>query len=404
MKNNEFLKLIVYEVIFITIIVLLNISFFYYNFNNYKKYLNYNNSLIIGNILKNHPSLESEIIKNIQTSDLKIGQEFLEKYSLDDIANLEYLDNLKKFKKDMFLNNVIFALISILIVLIVNILFILKIYKKIRNIDIYLNKVLQGNYNLDIIDYNEGDISNLKNDIYKITVMLKKQANDLKKEKKYLEDTLSDISHQIKTPLTSMYVINDLLVEDVLNETQKQEMLVKNKNQLERIEWLVTSLLNMSMMDSGTIKFKKEKVNVLNLINEALEPLKIPIEIKNLELEVLKDPNIFITADYKWTKEALINIIKNAYEHTDKGKITISFTDNPIYTEISIKDSGCGIRKKDLPHIFERFYKTNSKSNSIGIGLNLALKIIQKQNGNILVESKINKGTTFKIQIYKNII
>ncbi len=155
-----------------------------------------------------------------------------------------------------------------------------------------------------------------------------------------------------------MYVINDLLSNENLNPKLKKEFLIKNRNQLERIEWLVSTLLKISMLDSGTIILKKENVNVCELIKDAVEPLNIPIELKQQIIIINGKNDIVINVDYRWTLEAIINILKNAHEHTPcGGSIKIEYNSNPIYTEISITDNGEGIAKTDIKHIFERFYK-----------------------------------------------
>lgn len=297
-------------------------------------------------------------------------------------------------------NNITYIIILSLIL----ILFLIYTYienKKLKQIDKYLNDILNNRDTFDIREYSEDYISSLKNDIYKITMLLKEGKEKEEKEKKELEIILSDISHQIKTPLTSMYVINDLLLDSSLNENKKKEFLNKNRTQLERIEWLVTSLLKLSRIDNGTIKLKKEEIDTKIIINKVIEPLKIPIELKKQTL-IINDNNFKINVDLNWTVEALINILKNAYEHTkENGIIEISTTTNPLYTQISIKDNGEGIDSNDIKHIFERFYRGNSNKESIGIGLHMSKKIIEHENGNIEVESKKNIGTTFNIKFYK---
>ncbi|MEG0826467.1 MAG: HAMP domain-containing sensor histidine kinase, partial [Bacilli bacterium] len=267
--------------------------------------------------------------------------------------------------------------------------------------DQYINDILNNKDTFDIREYSEDYISRLKNDIYKITVLLKEEKEISIKEKQNLEIILSDISHQIRTPLTYMYVINDLLLKDSLDKKSKKDFLNKNRIQVERIEWLVTSLLKISRLDSGTIKLKLEKVKISELLNKTIEPLRIPIELKKQELIIEGNPDLIINIDFNWTLEALVNIIKNAHEHTKiAGTIKITYDTNPIYTEIIIKDNGEGISKKDIKHIFERFYKCDGKE-SIGIGLNMAKKIIEKENGLIEVESIKEKGTSFHLKFYK---
>lgn len=303
------------------------------------------------------------------------------------------------------LNIILLVTIFYLITIIITWYYLYKKNKKIKNLSTYMNNILNNNYSLDIRDYEEGDLSNLKNDIYKMTVKLKEQSDSSQKEKKYLEEVLSDISHQLKTPLTSMYVINDVLLSDKkIDDSKKQEFLIKNRKELERIEWLVTSLLKMSRLDSGSEKIIPKETKLDDLIRKTVTPLEIPIELKNQHLILDYDKNIKLNIDLNWTTEALINILKNAHEHTkENGTIQIKVKDTVIYTEIEIIDTGEGISTTDLPHIFERFYKGKTNKESIGIGLNMAKKIINLEKGDIKVISNSN-GTTFNIKFYKQII
>lgn len=274
--------------------------------------------------------------------------------------------------------------------------------KQIEKLSLDMNRILNGDYSIGIRDYEEGDISNLKSDIDQMTIKLKEQTEQSRKDKKYLEEILSDISHQIKTPLTSMYVMNDLFLEDnTMSEEVRREFLLKNREQLERMEWLVASLLKMSRLDSGTETLKRRTIQSHDLILSVIEPLKIPIELKKqtLEINYQKDPVLFV--DPNWTREALLNILKNAHEHTEEnGTLKINVTETPIYYEITISDTGSGISKEDLPHIFERFYKGSGNKESIGIGLHMAKKIITMQEGEIRAIS-LKQGTKFEIRFYK---
>ena len=370
----------------------------------YKNQLLTNYSRIIGNIIKEYPELESEIIHSIlqNKGEEELGTTILTKYGLEDMDTIEYLKPIKNLKQRTILRFLGYLFLVIVVVGFWIYLYIRNTNKKITSINHYMNNILNEDYSLDIRDYEEGNLSNLKNDIYKLTVKLKTMSEQSNQDKVYLEEVLSDISHQLKTPLTSMYVINDLLENEQLNPELKKEFLNKNKNQLERIEWLVTSLLKISRLDSGMVILKKQEIKVEKLIQNTIESLRIPIELKNIELKIEIEKNITIIGDENWLVEALINIVKNAYEHTkEKGTIQIKATTNPLYTMIQIEDNGCGIKKEQLPHIFKRFYKGDANKESIGIGLNMAKKIIQRSNGTIQVESEESKYTHFTIKFYK---
>ncbi len=279
-------------------------------------------------------------------------------------------------------------------------------YNQIEELSQYLKQIANGEYFLDIRDNNEGELSILKSEIYKVTVTLREQAELLKKDKLFLADSISDISHQLKTPITSMFVMADLLYDENLPQDKRLEFTKNIRSQLERLQWLVSSLLKLSKIDAGTIEFEKENVNVKELISKAVEHLLIPMEIKEQTLEINGDENTQFIGDFNWSSEAVTNIIKNCIEHTPSGgKISINFSETPIYTMIKIFDNGIGIHKDDLPYIFNRFFKgKNSDKDSIGIGLAMSKSILQKQGGIIEVKSEKDKGTQFTIKIYKNIV
>lgn len=283
--------------------------------------------------------------------------------------------------------------------------FTIRRYQNIEQLSGYLRRIYGGDYSLDIRDNLEGELSILKNEIYKVTLILSKQADLLNTEKEQLANAISDISHQLKTPLTSMLVMTDLLNKDELEPEKRREFTKNLTIQLERMEWLLTSLLKLAKIDAGTAEFKNEKVKVAELVNHAVKPLQIPMELKNQEFDVAGDASVSFLGDFHWTTEALVNIIKNCVEHTpDGGSISVHFSENPMYTELIISDNGSGIEKEELPYIFKRFYRgKNATSDSVGIGLAMAKSIVKRQNGDISVTSSKNQGTSFHIKFYKQI-
>lgn len=276
-------------------------------------------------------------------------------------------------------------------------------YEQIEQLSDYLRQISSGDFSLDVRDNYEGELSILKSEIYKVTQILSEQRATLQDEKNALADAISDISHQLKTPLTSMFVMTDLLKNENLPAEKRHEFTYNIEKQLERIDWLVSSLLKLSKFDAGTVKFKKDKVNLGNLINKAVEPLLIPFEIKEQSLNIINNNEATFIGDENWTVEAIVNILKNCLEHTSKGgEITISIDENTLFSEIKITDNGKGITKEDTPYLFQRFYKgKNASENSVGIGLSMAHEIVTKQNGTIEVNSTPNVGTTFHIKFYK---
>lgn len=279
-----------------------------------------------------------------------------------------------------------------------------KRYQKINDLNNYLSLVCSGNYDLNINENTEGELSILKNNLYKVITILQTQKEKLAKDKTSLAESLADISHQIKTPLTSIMMMTDLL-KDESNEAKRAEFLSIIETQLDKMKWLIITLLKLSKLDAGTIELKSEKQSVKDVINESLTPFLIALELKNIRLENTADDFVF-SGDKNWSIEAFGNIIKNCIEHTDNGgTLSITSSSTNIYDSIFISDNGCGISKEDLPHIFERFYYgKNSSKNSIGIGLALAKTIFEKQKAVIKVNSTLGVGTTFEVRFYKAIV
>ena len=307
-----------------------------------------------------------------------------------------------------FLSSVATVFVFILSMLLIgtSLLFTRWRYREIAKLSVYLREISNGNDSLDVRDNQEGELSILKNEMYKVTLMLSEQRSLLQRDKIHLTDAISDISHQLKTPLTSMTVMADLLSAPDLPPAKRTEFTHHIRIQLERIDWLVSSLLKLSKMDAKTISFKHDRIPMKKLIQKALEPVLIPMDIKGQTVSVTGDDDVSFVGDFNWTAEALINILKNGVEHTPEGgAITIMFSDNALFTEIVIADNGNGIPKEDLPYIFRRFYKgKNASEGSIGIGLAMAHSIIASQNGVIDVTSDSETGTQFRIKLYKQVI
>lgn len=279
-------------------------------------------------------------------------------------------------------------------------------YRELDKLSGYLQRISNGDYRLDVRDNYEGELSILKSQIYKVTKMLAGQGASLHEDKAKLTDAISDISHQLKTPLTSMMVMVELLRDNRLEDVQRERFTRNLQVQLERMEWLVSSLLKLSKIDAGTIIFKKELHSVDSLVRTAVEPLLIPMDIKMQHFSISGDEQATFTGDLNWTVEALINILKNCVEHTSEGgDISIRFSENALFTEVTISDTGAGISREDLPYIFKRFYKgKNASDESVGIGLAMAHSIITSQQGDVEVKSDPGAGTTFDIKFYKQVI
>ena len=267
-----------------------------------------------------------------------------------------------------------------------------------------INKLVHNDIQIDFDKYSEGELSVLQSEIYKMTVKMREQQYNLKQDKIYLADSIADISHQIRTPLTSVNLIAVMLSKPDLTDEKRIENVHKLYELLSHIDRLITVLLKISKLDAGTVKFATETVSLEELIEKSCSSLRIPIELREQELEISAEGNF--TGDVQWTCEALGNIVKNCMEHMDNGgKITVKAVENPLFSEIIISDTGKGISEKDLPHIFERFYKgENSGEKSFGIGLALARIIIKNQNGTVKAGNKRQGGAEFTVRFYKSAV
>ena len=276
-------------------------------------------------------------------------------------------------------------------------------YQKLKTLSAQLERLLQGGAPLSITDYEEGELSVLASQLQKVTLRLKENAEALARDKLFLADSLADISHQLRTPLTTMNLTLGLLKNDPA-PSERDELLRELSGLLGRTEWLVETLLKLSKLDAGTVPFKAEACTAASLFAKSAEPLLIPMELKEQTLKTDgEETPLFL--DPVWTAEALGNILKNCMEHTPHGgTIRLSAQENPLYTAVVAEDNGPGFAEEDLPHLFERFYKgKNASENGYGIGLALAQKIISAQGGT-LQASNGKTGACFTIRFYKGVM
>ena len=275
-------------------------------------------------------------------------------------------------------------------------------YKKIAQISNQIDLVLHNADYLHIGESDEGELSILYSEITKMMLRIREQNDALKKEKEHLADSLADIAHQLQTPLTSANLILSLLANNP-DENERKAFVREIKELLVRMEWLITSLLKLSRLDAGIVVFKNEKINVLTLIGDASRPLLIPMELHDIDLKIEVPKEIVIQGDSGWLSEAIQNILKNCMESTgDNGKIEIVCKDNPLFTEITIHDSGAGFEKEDLPRLFDRFYRgKNQNTAGYGIGLALCKMIITRQGGTITANTHPQGGAVFTIRFPK---
>lgn len=359
-------------------------------------------------VVEKEPALKNEIIpmitKELSDEESNKGMLFLKDYGLTEDLEHELFPYIKEVAaKNAITMTFIFGMMTFL-VLGINYLQHATFYEKIRRITYGAKKVVEGEFDISISEDREGDFSKLATSFNSMRIIIRNNIEELKKEKEFLVDLLSDISHQLKTPLSSMIVYNDIMLNKDLTSEQRNTFLVNNKTQLHRMEWLIKSMLKLAKLDAKAVIFHKENESLKESVEEAVEALQSMAEEKDVNITISCNKDIVFEHDRLWLQEALINIIKNGIEHTTSaGEVQIDIVENPLYRRVIIKDCGEGIREEDLPNIFKRFYKAKSstKSTSVGIGLALAKSIIEAHNGMIEVQSTIGKGTKFIVTFLK---
>ena len=414
MKNKVILKK--YLIVCIAILLLFAILFIIINWIQYRSYnrnVNIAVNQMIATIQKQYPETDiNEIMKTLEQEN-QDSSNLLEQYGINLQKDSAILQNDKDY--------VVFLRMNIVIVLflLIGIVFLFVQYqksqdKKINEITKYIEAINNRVYTLDIRDNNEDELSILKNELYKITVMLKEQAENAKKSKIDLKKSLEDISHQLKTPLTSITIMLDNILDNPNMDIETRNEFMKDiYREIANINFFVQSLLKLSKFDADTIVFHAKEENLKDIVEEAvknvlplsdLQNVEIVVKEAGVEQETNKDKKIpKVWCDAKWQVEAVTNILKNSVEHSkENSKVIFSYEENKMYSEIVIKDNGMGMDKEDQKHIFERFYKgKNANKDSVGIGLALAKTIVEKDNGYITVDSELGKGTTFKVRYLK---
>lgn len=418
-KNKQAVKSLLLTGVVLVVGVVVYMSWIGWYTNKYKNMENTYIRCIMENVINQYPDLDMEeiaIILNKSYSELEsstTSEEF------DSILRKNGITDNTFYIKDMSDIRNVNIIVSTSIIGVMSVLFIICfcMYLRRRKKDIfelqdYMDKISRGNYELEINDNSEDELSSLKNSLYKIMVYMKEQADSARIKKVMLAQSVSDISHQLKTPLTSTQVLLDNLNDNPdMDYSTRKKFIYEALNQVNGMSWMIVSMLKLSRIDAGVVEFNNENISINKIIEEAVGNLEVIAEIKNVNIEKnidnrnedeLNKSDIYIKGDYNWNREALQNIIKNAIEHSnDKGTVKINITDNDVYTAVYITNRGEKLSDKQQKQIFERYYsEAKYEDNSMGIGLPLAKAVIEKQGGYISVESD-DEETVFIVKYIK---
>lgn len=418
-KNKQAVKSLLLIGVVLVVSVVTYISWISWYTHKYKNMENTYIRCIMENVINQYPDPDMEeiaIILNKSYSELEsstTSEEF------DSILRKNGITDNTFYIKDMSDIRNVNIIVSTSIIGVMSVLFIICfcMYLRRRKKDIfelqdYMDKISRGNYELEINDNSEDELSSLKNSLYKIMVYMKEQADSARIKKVMLAQSVSDISHQLKTPLTSTQVLLDNLNDNPdMDYSTRKKFIYEALNQVNGMSWMIVSMLKLSRIDAGVVEFNNENISINKIIEEAVGNLEVIAEIKNVNIEKnidnrnedeLNKSDIYIKGDYNWNREALQNIIKNAIEHSnDKGTVKINITDNDVYTAVYITNRGEKLSDKQQKQIFERYYsEAKYEDNSMGIGLPLAKAVIEKQGGYISVESD-DEETVFIVKYIK---
>ncbi len=418
-KNKQAVKSLLLTGVVLVVGVVVYMSWIGWYTHKYKNIENTYIRCIMENVISQYPDFDMEevaIILNKSYSELEsstTSEEF------DSILRKNGITDNTFYIKDMSDIRNVNIIVSTLIIGVMSVLFIICFYIYLRRrknaivqLQDYMDKISRGNYELEINDNSEDELSSLKNSLYKIMVYMKEQADSARIKKVMLAQSVSDISHQLKTPLTSTQILLDNLNDNPdMEYATRKKFIYEALNQVNGMSWMIVTMLKLSRIDAGVVEFNNENISINKIIEEAVGNLEVIAEIKNVNIEKyidnhnenkLNKSDIYINGDYNWNREALQNIIKNAIEHSnDKGTVKINITDNDVYTAVYITNRGDKLSEQRQKQIFERYYsEAKYEDNSMGIGLPLAKAVIEKQGGYISVESD-DEETVFIVKYIK---
>lgn len=397
------------SIIFISVIIIFSV-FSMLQYKNLKNiYLEQNNinKRLVGALVSRYPEMEVDIVNSIYNPEKKYiqeGSKVLDKFGYDESYTMNKNVNFQKHLKYFLVNNLITFVILLFLVLTIVVTYIKYIFNKLLKVNMDIENIINNDYKIKDDFKEEGIFNRIYSDLNKLSRSLNLKVRNLDKEKESIKELVTDISHQLKTPLASLKLYNTLLIEEELEEEEKMEFLQTNKLSINKLHNLIDSLVNISRLEANMISIKKENKGIKSTLTKAIDSVRVKANQKQISIELEDFDDIQILHDSKWTEESIFNVIDNGVKYTDEnGKINISVSQTINFVRIDIKDNGIGIDKLEFNNIFKRFYR-NSEVEDIegsGVGLYLSRKILEQQGGNIIVSSKKGEGSKFSLFLTK---
>lgn len=361
---------------------------------------------LLNSVLEAYPDTSEEDLIAVLNGDAggKAGEQLLGQYGMflkgPGIATFDTERRERKLQADLLVWGIVVSSALILAVL----FYFRHRQREIEKLCHYMRQVSRGNFNIDVSGNRDTELSSLKNELYKVTVLLKEQASGAAESRRALADAMADISHQLKTPLTSVRVLTDNLLEnEEMEPALRSRFLREISGQLSGVIWLINALLKISRLDAGVVEMETRELSLKTLLEEVCSKLEFLSEFRQVALKLEISENIRIQGDGCWLEEAFLNLVKNALEYSCPGEaVEIAAEENEVYTQVLVRDHGEGMDAEEQRHLFERFYRGKSAGkDSVGIGLALSKEIIQRQGGYIFVDSALGKGTVFSVKFLK---
>ena len=361
---------------------------------------------ILENMQQTYPQIsEDELIRLLEAPEYPSGgRELLARYGIFEEYGSRTFGGQEKRLQYLQVGINLFLLLVLFLGSLRIIFYLQKRQRRIEELQCYMEQLSRGNYRLELEENQDDELSGLRNEIYRITVQLRESAALEQHRRKALSDSVADISHQLKTPMTSMTILLDNLTENEdMDENIRQRFLSEVRRQLTGMSWLIATMLKLSRLEAGVVELERVPLQAQLLVEKCFDRLQTTAEWKGVCLEKELQPEASLTVDENWTAEALCNIVKNAIEHSPAGgSVQVMTAENEVYTEIRVTDGGDGISQEEREKLFQRFYRGNGAArDSIGIGLALAKEVVEQQHGHIQVESQEGKGTVFSLKFMK---